>query len=111
MAAALFCHVDPSREDDRHRLRADHLAYIAVHRAHILAGGPTLTAAGAPETMVILVDLDPSEAETFIRAEPYAANGVFSAVEVKAWARVLPEPHPGALDDALAAERASGAAR
>ena len=106
MPTALFCHVDPLRENDRLRLRADHLAYIAAHRTQILAGGPTLYGTGAPETMIILLDLEPADAERFIHAEPYMANGVFGSVEIKSWARVLPEPHPGALDQALAAERA-----
>lgn len=106
MPVAVFCHVDPTRETDRLQLRADHLGYIAAHRAHILAGGPTLTDSGAPETMIILLDLDVAGATAFITAEPYTANGVFASFEVRPWARVLPEPHPGALDDALAAERA-----
>lgn len=106
MPAALFCLVDPAREADRRRLRADHLAYIAAHRGNIVAGGPTIAASGAPETMILLVDLDPEQARAFIAAEPYTAHGVFARVEVKAWARVLPEPHPGTLDEALAAERA-----
>jgi uncharacterized protein YciI len=107
MPAALFCHVDPRREADRLRLRADHLAYIAAHKELILAGGPTLSDAGAPEIMVLLLNVPgAAEAEAFIRHEPYTAHGVFSSVEVKPWARVMPEPHPGAIEEALAAERA-----
>lgn len=110
MAAALFCHVDPTREADRLRLRAEHLAYIIAHRHLILAGGPTLTEQGTPQTMVLLLDVPTvAAAEAFIRSEPYTANGVFSKVEVHAWARVLPETHSGALEDALASERARGA--
>ena len=110
MAAALFCHVDPAREADRMRLRADHLAYIAAHRHLILGGGPTLTDAGEPQTMVLLLEVpDVAAARAFIAREPYAANGVFSHVEAWPWARVLPEPHAGALDEALAAERAKAA--
>jgi uncharacterized protein YciI len=109
MPAALFCHVDPTREADRLRLRADHLAYIVANRALILAGGPTLSDAGAPEIMVLLLDVaNVAEAESFIHNEPYRAHGVFSSVEIRPWARVLPEPRPGALDEALAAERSKG---
>lgn len=107
MPAALFCRVDPAREQDRRQLRGDHLAYIAAHRDQILAGGPVLTAEGQPETMILLMDLDPEAAQAFIAAEPYTAHGVFSAVEVRRWARVLPEAEPGALAAALAAERAA----
>jgi uncharacterized protein YciI len=110
MSAAPFCHVDPARVADRLRLRADHLAYIVEHRQLILAGGPTLTVASAPETMVLMLDVpDVAAARAFIADEPYTAHGVFSRVDVLPWARVLPEPHPGALDEALAAERAKSA--
>jgi uncharacterized protein YciI len=106
MLAALLCHIDASREQDRLHLRADHLAYIIEHRLRIFAGGPTLSPQGAPETMIIFVDVaDLAEAEAFIRAEPYTRHGVFSRVDVRAWARVLPEMRPGALDDALMDER------
>ena len=62
MAAALFCPVNPGREADRLRLRANHLAFIAAHRTLILAGGYTLTEAGAPETMVLLLGSKPIKA-------------------------------------------------
>lgn len=56
--------------------------------------------------MILLLDVpDADAAQAFIADEPYTAHGVFSRVEVRSWARVLPEPHPGALDEALAAER------
>ncbi|MEJ1931054.1 YciI family protein [Nostoc sp. NIES-2111] len=105
MAAALFCHVDPSREADRLRLRADHLAYIIAHRHLILAGGPTLSEQGTPQIMVLLLDVPSlAAADAFIQSEPYNANGVFSKVEAHAWARVLPETHAGALEETLAHE-------
>jgi len=109
VTAAVFCQVDPARAEDRKRLRGDHLAYIAAHREIILAGGPVLTSDGAPETMILLLNLPGvPDAEAFIRAEPYTANGVFRSVEVKPWARVLPEAHPGDLDAALALEKRHG---
>lgn len=107
MSTALFCRVDPSREQDRHNLRGDHLAYIAEHRAQIIAGGPTLGPRGTPEMMILLLDLDPAQAAAFITNEPYTANGVFAEVEIKPWAQVLPERTEGALFLTLAAELAA----
>lgn len=107
MLFALLCHVDPAREADRRRLRAEHLAYVVAHRPMILFGGPTLSAEGAPETMILVVEAtDLEAAHSFIAQEPYTRHGVFDRVDVRAWARVLPEAHPGALEAALAEERA-----
>lgn len=104
--AALLCRVDATRESDRKRLRAQHLAYIAAHKDQILFGGPTLNAIGAPEMMILVIEASSmEEAEAFIQAEPYTAHGVFDHVDVRTWVKVLPEEHPGALNDALAAEQ------
>jgi uncharacterized protein YciI len=106
MTVALFCHVDPVREVDRLALRLAHLEFIAAEREQIIAGGPILSAAGAPETMVLLVDFpDVEVARAWLGREPYTANGVFDRIEARRWARVLPEAEPGALDAAVTAER------
>lgn len=105
---ALICHVDPAREDDRKRLRADHLAYIVAHRELILFGGPTLTDDGAPETMIIVIEAESvDEARAFIASEPYTANGVFARVDIRRWAKVLPEASVGDLQRALEQEQKS----
>lgn len=105
MYAALLCRVDPTREVDRLRLRAEHLAYVVAHREQIVAGGPTLTAAGTPETMIILINVpELAEADAFIRSEPYTRHGVFSHVEIRAWVRVLPEAEQGARKSASEVE-------
>lgn len=109
MHAALICTLGPDVEARRLELRASHLGYIAKHRHRILFGGPTLSAQGRPERMLIVLDVpDLAAAHAFVAAEPYSANGVFEHVEVRAWSQVLPEAEPGALDRALAAERAKG---
>jgi uncharacterized protein YciI len=113
MYAAFLCHVDPTREIDRLRLRAEHLTYIVSHQRQIVAGGPTLTSEGTPETMILLVSVrDLADAEAFIRSEPYTRHGVFKHVDIRAWARVLPESQAGslqaALDSELAQQRGSG---
>lgn len=107
MLAAILCHVDPAREADRLSLRAEHLAYVAAHRSRIFVGGPTLSTSGAPETMILIVESeDLADAKRFIHGEPYTSHGVFDRIEVRAWSRVLPEVHLGAIDEALAQEQA-----
>jgi uncharacterized protein YciI len=107
MYAALLCRVDPKRDVDRLRLRAEHLAYIVAHQERIVAGGPTLDPEGAPETMILLVSVgDLADAEAFIRSEPYTKHGVFDHVDIRAWVRVMPELQAGSLQAALDAELA-----
>ena len=103
MHAALICTLGPDVESLRLELRASHLEYIASKRTNILFGGPTLSAEGHPERMLIILavpDLDAAHA--FVAGEPYSAHGVFETVEVRAWSQVLPELEPGALDRARA---------
>jgi uncharacterized protein len=86
--------------------RLRHLEYIAQHREIIMFGGPARDVDGMPETMVIvLATPDRAVADAFIAAEPYAASGVvFASINVRPWSQVIPEPHPGALADDIAAE-------
>jgi len=107
MKAALICTLGPDVEARRLELRASHLGYVAQHRSSIVFGGPTLSAEGRPERMLIILDVpDLAAAHAFVAAEPYSANGVFEQVEVRAWSQVLPEAEPGALERALALQRA-----
>jgi uncharacterized protein YciI len=107
MLAAVLCRVDPDRERERLNFRAEHLVYMAAHKRRIFAGGPMLSASGAPETMILIVEgTDLDEVRDFINDEPYNRHGVFDEVTIRAWSRVLPEAHPGALDEALSSEQA-----
>jgi uncharacterized protein YciI len=106
MHAALICTLGPDVEARRLELRASHLEYIASQRASILFGGPTLSAEGRPERMLIILTVpDLAAAHAFVAAEPYSAHGVFETVEVRAWSQVLPEVEPGALERARALAR------
>lgn len=106
MKVALICTLGPDVEALRHELRLDHLRYIAAYREQILFGGPTLSAQGAPERMIIVLDVqDLAAAEAFVAGEPYAAHAVFETVEIRAWSQVLPEAFDGALAQAIAAEQ------
>ena len=103
----LTCTLGRGVEQKRLALRAAHLDFVARNRAAILFGGPSLGPGGAPETMTLVIEAeDLSAAERFIHAEPYTANEVFSDVRIRRWAQVIPEPHPGALDEEIAHEAA-----
>lgn len=89
-------------------LRADHLSYIQAHYAEILFGGPARGDDGVPQEMIIMLRTDNrTEAEAFIHAEPYTASGkVFWEILIRPLSQVVPETSPGALEQAIAAERA-----
>ncbi|TPG16448.1 YciI family protein [Sphingomonas koreensis] len=111
MPVALNCRLRADAMPTLTALRGDHLAYIRAHLEEILFGGPARDAGGVPEEMIIVLHTDDrARAEAFIAAEPYSASGrVFENVKVRIWSQVVPEPQPGALEAAIAAER-SGAA-
>ncbi|MEM8962732.1 MAG: YciI family protein [Acidobacteriota bacterium] len=92
MPFALLASVRADSDAIRAQLRHDHLRYIDDHKSSIVAGGPTLRD-GKPETMIVLTSfIQRSDAEAFIRMEPYNASGrVFSSVEILDWSQVLPE--------------------
>ena len=57
--------------------------------------------------MVIVVEVPSRQAaEAFLAGEPYNRSGAFSAVRVRPWTQVLPEPEPDALQRTLDEERA-----
>lgn len=103
----LECTIDPDRLGQLAAGRAEHYAFLVEHRGTIVFGGPARSAdAGPPETMVIVVEVPTREAaEAFIAGEPYNRSGAFSAVVVRPWTQVLPEPEPGTLQRTLDAER------
>lgn len=103
----ILCLLKDGSDETRKALRLDHLAYMQAHASSIVAGGPALTATGAPWQMILFTNFaDRAEAEAFIRHEPYTASGrVFASVEVRAWSQVLPEPEPGSLAREIDQER------
>jgi uncharacterized protein YciI len=108
MAFALNCKLRGDAMPALTALRADHLSYIRDHAAEILFGGPARGDDGVPQEMIIILRTDNrEEAEAFIKAEPYSASAkVFWEIVIRPWSQVIPEISPGALDRAIAAERA-----
>ena len=103
----LTCTLGLDVEKQRLALRGEHLDYVARNRETILFGGPSLGPTGAPVVMTLVIEAeDLAAAERFIHAEPYTAHNVFSDVEIRRWAQVIPEPHPGALAEEISREAA-----
>lgn len=109
MPFALNCKLRADAMPTLMALRADHLSYINDHSGEILFGGPARSDDGVPQEMIIIVRTDNRvDAEAFIHAEPYTASGkVFWEILIRPWSQVIPETSPGALEQAIAAERAS----
>jgi uncharacterized protein YciI len=109
MPFALNCKLSADAMPTLLALRADHLAYIQHHMDQILVGGPARGEDGVPQEMIIILRTDHRhEAEGFIYGEPYTASGkVFGEIQIRRWSQVLPEPSPGALANAINAERSN----
>ncbi|WP_428340979.1 YciI family protein [Mycobacterium sp.] len=108
MSLILTCEINADALPHLTSLRAQHLEYIQAHRSEILFGGPARDENGIPQTMIIVLATDDTTAaREFVASEPYTASGkVFASVSIRPWSQVIPEPTPGALDAAIADERA-----
>ncbi|ALC16952.1 hypothetical protein DSOUD_2187 [Desulfuromonas soudanensis] len=71
--------------------RPAHVEYLKSFGAKLFAAGPTLNEAGDMNGSVVILDLDSrTDAEAFAAGDPYAKAGLFSAVTINAWKKVLP---------------------
>ncbi len=99
MNQIIFAWVRSDSAEARAHLRLHHLEYLQSHQNMILAGGPALSAEGAPLVMVLCTRFtDHEAAEAFMAVEPYTASGqVFERIEIHPWSQVLPELTVGSL--------------
>jgi hypothetical protein len=71
--------------------RPAHVEYLKSFGAKLFAAGPTLNEAGDMNGSVVILDLDSrTDAEAFAAGDPYAKAGLFNAVTINAWKKVLP---------------------
>ena len=107
MKHVVLAHLKPDSGTAIRALRLKHLEYIEMHKASILAGGPSISASGVPLTMILFTQFtDAAAAASFMAKEPYNASGmVFERVEIFAWSQVLPEQAEGALASEIEKER------
>lgn len=102
----IHCHDDPHKPGLRERLRAAHLEYMIAHRDLILFGGPMKDADGRSIGSTFALRYETREqVDAFLAAEPYFVNGLFRSVEVNPMAVMVPEVHPGFLDEELERQR------
>jgi uncharacterized protein YciI len=89
MRVALICTDRPGALQTRLDNRAAHLAHIEASGVVEMAG-PLLNAEGqmAGSLVILLVD-DLVTAKNWAAADPYAKAGLFSAVEIIEWKKVI----------------------
>jgi uncharacterized protein len=98
MYFAIQCRLAENTDEKRKVLRPTHLKFMEANKDRILCGGPTIGLDGQLEIMlIILKGKDITDAETFMKTEPYNQAGVFQEVIIREWRQVLPETEPGAL--------------
>lgn len=102
----LYCIDDPAKQGLREKMRATHLRYMIEHRDRILFGGPIRDAAGRRSIgSAFALDYKTlEEVDRFLAAEPYCVAGVFSSVSVHPMTVMVPERHPGFLEEELQRE-------
>lgn len=85
---AVICRDKPGHLDTRKANRADHLAYIEATGCVVMAG-PFLDGGEMCGSLVILDRPDLAAAQDWAAADPYAKAGLFAAVTVQEWKKVI----------------------
>ena len=82
---------DPSRSEDRERVRPAHLGYLDQKMQMLLAAGATLSDDGkTPTGSCYLLDVDErSAAEAFMAEEPYHRAGLLTSVTYSRWRKAI----------------------
>lgn len=89
MLYAVICDDKPDGLDIRLATRAAHRAYLESSGA-VVQAGPLLDAEGTMRgSLVIIEAADLAAAESWAAGDPYAHAGLFAAVAVRPWNRVI----------------------
>lgn len=89
MRAALICTDKPGHLEVRKANREAHLAYIAATGVVEMAGPFLDEAGGMCGSLVVLEVPDMDAARAWAAADPYALAGLFAAVEIREWKKVI----------------------
>lgn len=91
MPYLITCTDKPDSAALRSATRAEHLAYIKPWTKRILAAGGFLNDAGEPGGggMILLDTDDRAEAQAFADNDPYTRAGLFAAVDIRRWRKVV----------------------
>ena len=110
MLLTILCTFRPGAYENAKQLRLEHYAFLREMKQTIVEGGPLFGPDGSPTGMLMVVESESIEAAgDFIASEPYNANGFFESVAIRCWSHVIPELHPGYIDEEYDKERASRA--
>ena len=93
MLFALICTDKPNSVDLRMSVRPDHLAYLESLGTSLKAAGPFTDDDGKPTgSLVIIEAADKAAAKAMVENDPYAKAGLFAAVEIRPWKRLIKNP-------------------
>lgn len=75
----------------RDQVRAEHIDYLTLHKARLLAAGARIDDDGrGGHGGVIIHDTDDrAEAEAFIQGDPFTKAGLFETVQVTRWRKAF----------------------
>jgi uncharacterized protein YciI len=103
----IYCIDDPEKPGLRNRMRREHLEYMIAHKDQILFGGPLKGSDGGSIGSAFALSYETrAEVDAFLAHEPYAVAALFSRVEIFPIAVMVPEAHPGFLDQELERQKA-----
>jgi uncharacterized protein len=94
MLYVAMCHDKPGALDIRVATRDAHIAWLKGLGARVRIAGPFLDDAGTTMcgSVVVIEAESLDEAKATFAADPYAAAGLFAAVEIKPWRWVVGAP-------------------
>jgi len=92
MRFAIICHDKPHQAGARARHRDAHLAHLAHYAEHVVEAGPLLAEDGSHSVgSLLIVEFDDrSSAEKFVQADPFHKAGIFEAVLLRPYKKILP---------------------
>lgn len=93
MRFAVVCRDKPDQKDVRAHHRDAHLAHLDAHSDHIVEAGPLLAEDGSHSvgSLLIVEFPDRAAAEAFMAADPFHHAGIFEAVTIRPYKKILPK--------------------
>ena len=94
MLFAAICHDKPGHLDVRLATRDAHVGWLKGLGTRVRIAGPFLDETGeAMEGSIVVIEADDLvDAKATFAADPYAAAGLFAAVEIRPWRWVIGAP-------------------
>lgn len=94
MLFAVMCDDKPGGLAIRMANRPDHVAYLKGS-GPVVQAGPFLDAEGQMVGSLVIIEVpDQAAADAWAAGDPYAKAGLFAAVQIRPWNRVIELPGP-----------------